>query len=236
MAPPDNWLSPTTPTQPVRSPSWMAPPATSSGDRASWNVRPRRADSVRPSMMPPPRGSVAPPSGGPRSVFPSAPPAPAAILDIDELVAPYLVELRAAVASSAASLQEARREALLASERGLVELAMAIAERVVGRELRIDPSLVSRWAHEGIAALHGEDAIALVASSDVAPHLDDALETSPNVTLEVDPLAVPGTCRLQGRWGRVDASLRARLDATFAALEPPDEEEPPGSRGAKEAP
>lgn len=211
----DSWLEAGS-IRPASSPSWMAP-APQTADRVSWGGRGRRGDSKRPSA-PPARASTPPASGFPRSVIPPAPLAPTAIIDIDELVAPIAAELRAAIASSAASLAEARRDALFETERGLVELAVAIAERVVGRELRTDPTLIAQWAHEGITALNGEDEVTVVCSPDVAARLEGQVGTAALV-LEVDPTAAPGSCRVRGRWGSVDESLRSRLDATVAALE-----------------
>jgi len=215
----ESWLDPKNSIAGASTPSWMAPPPPTAGDRVSWGLR-RRVSDVPRITVPPRISSMAPPiSGMPRSLVPPAPPGPAAIFDIEEVIAPYVAELRTAMEALTASVEAARADALLASERGLVDLALAIAERVVGRELATDPALVSRWAREGIAALHDEDDITIVASTDVAARLEASL---PDVRLEVDAAAEPGSCRVRARWGSVDASMKARLAATMDALEPPE--------------
>jgi len=47
------------------------------------------------------------------------------------------------------------------SEPAIIALAVAIARRVVGRELTTDPSLMQEWIREGMAALPGGEVIEL---------------------------------------------------------------------------
>ena len=55
----------------------------------------------------------------------------------------------------------------------MIELAVAIAERVVGKELTTSPSIVVDWAREGLATLGGDRVASLSVSPDVARALSE---------------------------------------------------------------
>jgi hypothetical protein len=154
---------------------------------------------------------------------PIEPPPP----DPFEVLGPIVEEVRAGFAAAQKSLEEARRDALRTSERQLVELAIAIAERVIGREVTRDRTHVAAWAREGLEALAADDAVKVVVSSRVAlalKSLEDAFGPGVSPEIVVDDRMIDTQCEVRGRWGRVDAGVRARLDAVVAALGLPDEE------------
>jgi len=146
------------------------------------------------------------------------PPAPADAQLTAQLEA-ELEQTRAQLAEALAEAERYRRQVLEASEHQLVELALVIAERVVGRELHADPQLVNRWAREGMQALVGQGPMTLLVSPDVKASLDaNPPRTSASLTIEVDETLPPASCRIRGALGAVDASLVARLDAVADAL------------------
>lgn len=130
-------------------------------------------------------------------------------------------ELTRGLEAARLSVEAARKEALLSSEREIVRLALAVAERVVGRAFEADPSMVAAWVKEGIAALAHEDSVRCVVSPRLGEILQAhgsfaSLETPPD--LVVDPRFDDVQCEIRGRYGRVDAGLEARLDAVASAL------------------
>jgi len=109
------------------------------------------------------------------------------------------------------------------AEGQLVELACAIARRVVGRELSVDPTLLAGLASEGIDALGSKERLTVRLGD-----LDDdaALETirqrlvarAPQCEVVRDPTLSRGTCVVETEYGTVDESIEARLASVIAAL------------------
>jgi flagellar biosynthesis/type III secretory pathway protein FliH len=149
--------------------------------------------------------------------------------DSPELVA-LVADLKAIVRSAAEQVVETRRRALQESERELVRLAFAIATRVVSREVDVDPTLVTAWAREGIDALGAHDRVTIALSPEVVEALEargerPGLEELGEVV--ADPRLGRAECEVRGKFGRIDESVKARLDAVAAALELDQEEELP---------
>ncbi len=151
-----------------------------------------------------------------------------------EQESPELLELMSDLRSTVLSVQRAgehlRRETLESSERDLVRLAIAIATRVVGREIQVDPTLIAAWAKEGIEAIGSHDRVVVALSPEIVAALEargdkDALGELADVV--ADPRLSKSDCEVRGKFGRIDEGVHARLDAVVAALELDDEEETP---------
>ncbi len=104
----------------------------------------------------------------------------------------------------------------------VIELALAIARRVLARELTTDRSFVASLAREGMAALGaGEGAVVRVGEGfgdremqDLRARLHDTkCEVVVDVTLE------PGRCIVEVVNGRVEESIDDRLRAVVDAIE-----------------
>lgn len=219
-------------------PSWMAPPPPVAPAAMRWTSR--------PSVAPPDPRFPTPPSvadisfvAAPRIEIPDADPEDFAIPekvesrptrdDSPELAA-LVANLKALVASAEHQVLELRREALETTERDLVRLALAIATRVVSREIEIDPTLVTAWAKEGIEALGAHDRVTIALSPEVVEALEARGERAAMAELGdlvSDPRLGRSDCEVRGKFGRVDESMKARLDAVVAALELEDEDEEP---------
>ena len=191
---------------------WSVPPTVAD---IKYTAAPRIEipDDEEPDRLPAP-GSLPPAA----SIPPEGTPELAALLE----------DLRTVIASARAQTLELRREALEKTERDLVHLAIAIAKRVVGREVETDPTIVTAWAREGIDALSSHDRVVVA----LAPEVLEALEASGERTAfeEVadvvsDPRLSRAECEVRGKFGRIDESVRARLDAVVAALDLDDDEE-----------
>lgn len=216
------WASP--PREPGPVPSWIAPRKERVSSRS-----PLRPPSVSPTS------SRRPSSDRSISQRPSSPPPdlmanaelraprtptipPPVIAEKCETCEGHVDEMdmmRAALAASEARVQSMRRTVLLECESELVKLALAVAERVVGRELATDPALVAAWAREAIAALEGSENVVLAAAPDVVRRLETEALGAP---LVVDETLPAGTCEARGEPGRASASARDRLEAVAEAL------------------
>jgi len=146
-------------------------------------------------------------------------------LPVDLLADAALREENAALAArldeAARALGPLRAQALRDGEPELVRLALAVAERVVGRELATDPALVAGWAREAVEALLAREGLVLTVSPDVAAAVSPeawgrALATP--YTLAVDASLPPHACSARAGAATVDAGLGARLSAMRDAL------------------
>lgn len=196
----------------------VAPPrpaAVLPGQASPGQPQPGRGPAAEPSIAPPsmPWGQMgALPSLRPLvSMMPSQPPGP----DAHEVAA-----LRASLDAALAAASKARQDILESSERDLVDLALMVASRVVGRELRTDPTLVSAWVREGVAGLVAEDDVSVTVSPDVAGSLGEGAGLG--YRLAVDPSLRPLSCVVRGRYGRVDVGAEARLRLLAEALGVPE--------------
>jgi Flagellar assembly protein FliH len=157
-----------------------------------------------------------------------APPLPRvslAPIDLDAIEARHAEQieaLRQQVAQALSALELARPEVLAASKPEVVRLALAVAERVVGHELRTDPGIVERWVQQGLEHMSDEDKIAVVVAPDVADKLGEEpwrRADGAAVSAQVDPALPAGHCELRGKFCRVDASVKARLAAVARELD-----------------
>jgi flagellar assembly protein FliH len=233
-----------TPTRPL--PSWLSPrrePVNASGP-----LRPAREPGSSTKILRatprPHSGSEAPDAPDPRDAHLTAGSSIPALhhAHLPTQVAPLVIErlpdgalsadeaaalraelevARATIAENAIAMASLRREILEASEADLVQLATAIAERIVRREVRVDPELVAKWAQEGLGALGEHDELTVVISSDVAKALPEARFRQllgDGVALRVDAELPAGSCEVRGRHGRYDASVDSRMAAILDAL------------------
>ncbi|MBX3186756.1 MAG: hypothetical protein KF819_07060 [Labilithrix sp.] len=120
--------------------------------------------------------------------------------------------LAAEVDAARAALATFEAKVLGDAERELVRLAAALAERVVGRELAIDPSLVVAWAREALAESSFGEALAIAVSPDVAAQIgNDAWgELAPRVL--VDASLPEATSELRDGAVALRSSAQTRLD------------------------
>jgi len=137
-----------------------------------------------------------------------------------------LTELIDRLAASIELLAGERGRIFARAEAQLVELAVAIARRVIGRELSVDPSLLADLASEGIDALGPKERL-VVRLGELDD--DDAIETirdrltarAPQCQVLQDPTLSRGSCVVETEYGSVDESLETRLATVIAALGAP---------------
>lgn len=137
--------------------------------------------------------------------------------------------LRADNASLAARLAEAegasersRAQWVRDGEPELVRLALAVAERVVGRELAANPAVVASWAREAVDSLLTREGLSVTVSADVAAAVpagawERSFGTPPPISVDVS--LPPHSCNVSAGPAAADAGLAARFFAMRDALE-----------------
>lgn len=119
---------------------------------------------------------------------------------------------------------DARREDLLRqAERGAVALALAIARRVVAREVAADPELVRDIVSEALGELDHPDQLTIRVHPGAVDMLDPeqiaARAGLESAAILPDAAISPGGCRLETGLGELDARMETRLEEIAKALE-----------------
>ncbi len=133
-----------------------------------------------------------------------------------------LVAARARIESLEGELAAARGAATVMAEQmredaesELVKLAMAVAERVVGRELSVTPTLIVDWAREVVAASDLGGSFVVATSAALSAAVPDAAWGELEDALRMDPALPAGTCEVRDGGRTVTVSAEERL-ATVA--------------------
>ena len=129
-------------------------------------------------------------------------------------------QLETALAEAIAENARMRKEILAASEKELVQLAIAIAEQVVGSELAIDPELPVQWAKNAVDQLASDDEVTIAISPEVEPLIrrEKWLEFVPNAIIVVDASLKPGHTQVRAGATRLGAGSADRLHAVLEAI------------------
>lgn len=111
------------------------------------------------------------------------------------------------------------------TEEQLVTLARAIARRVIGREIEMDPEILLTLAAEGIDALGDRDKVVVrfgfLDRDDLLSSMVERLKRrAPRCEVLQDPSLGAGQCVVESEFGQVDESVDARLDNVMRALLP----------------
>lgn len=113
-----------------------------------------------------------------------------------------------------------RNEMVRRSERQMVELALALARRIVNQELSVDRNVVLAMARSAI------DRLVESARVTVRLHPQDYEATThertapgrPNVTVTPDPQIAQGACRVESDMGVLEAGVDAQIQEFGRAL------------------
>jgi flagellar assembly protein FliH len=124
-------------------------------------------------------------------------------------------------------LQSLRAEMIHKTERQVVQLSIAMAKRIVHREISLDPELLSAMARVAL------DRLGDAASATIRLHPDDYAATagatsadrtdSSVVRVVADPVVRRGGCLVQSEFGLIDVSADAQIQELATALLGSDE-------------
>jgi flagellar assembly protein FliH len=126
------------------------------------------------------------------------------------LAAPVLQNFGAVVRELAGARQQARRE----SEESMVRLAIAIAQRVLHREISTDPLAILGLVRAGLDRLSARELHRLRLSPGDAQIARDNradLQLPPAVEILADPALAPGSAIFETERGDLDASISTQL-------------------------
>jgi flagellar assembly protein FliH len=123
-----------------------------------------------------------------------------------------------------ATLEEAQRRWLARAEIEALDLAVEMARRLVGRELRCDPTAVAGGAVEALRAAGRRRALRVrlnpesLADLRLHPAALDEASAGAELQLLADPTLVPGDVVVETEAGQVDARIASRLERFRVAL------------------
>lgn len=140
----------------------------------------------------------------------------AGLLDAQDAAAREIASMREDLRRSLADLSQVRSDLLRRTEREVVNMALAIARKVLDREARIEPAVILALAKAAADRLSGEGRVEVeVSQADFA-----ALGDSSSPSLEIVPAAHlrPGQCLVTSATGFIDVSLQAQIDEIAAQL------------------
>jgi flagellar assembly protein FliH len=125
------------------------------------------------------------------------------------------------LADTIQELAEVRRTMIRETERQMVQLAMAIARRVVRREVAIDSDLTLTMARVALERLGDSTAVTIRLHPDdfeATCRQREALFAGSHVTVAPDSAVSRGGCLVQSDFGYVDASVDAQFQELARAL------------------
>jgi flagellar biosynthesis/type III secretory pathway protein FliH len=138
-------------------------------------------------------------------------------------------ELRSATASAAAlaiKLEAMAPSRTNAVAHAIAEVALAVARRVVGANLVVDPAILVGALETAVGKINGSPDARVLLHPDVVEQVRDTWEAThgrsylgKSWTFEGDPALPPGGCMLRNEHGFVDAGLETQLEEIGIALD-----------------
>jgi hypothetical protein len=197
-------------------PSWITPPRQEQA--AEQAAKEALAGAAMTAPVPIVIAPEVPPSKTPPRPPVSVPPPASIAASERELALTREVEsLRAQLAATRAEVAQARNAVLAILEPEVVELACAIAERIIDAEVATDGALFSRWAREGLAALGDPTNATIAVAPDLARNAE-AAQLSAIAPLVTDQALPPGHCEVRAGAAAIEVGARARVAAMRETL------------------
>lgn len=124
-----------------------------------------------------------------------------------------------------AQAEKIRQQTLEKMEEEIVELAREIAEKLVSRQLTLDPGMVMQIAEESLRLVADRLQVVLYINPQEMElvetrrdHLESLLSERAQLQFIADGEIQPGGCRVETEQGRVDATMKTRWDQLVRAL------------------
>jgi len=121
--------------------------------------------------------------------------------------------------------QEQAAEAFAAAERQVVELALAVAGKVLAREVAENPMVILPIVKEALPTVEAQEQITIRVHPDcyelvlaTRPELQAALSRANTLTVTADSALREGDCIIETPFGTVDARIDSQLEMVKAAL------------------
>ncbi|WP_428305261.1 FliH/SctL family protein [Lacipirellula sp.] len=137
---------------------------------------------------------------------------------LDEKVAQQMRSLTPALQAAAKQVEDAKQEWLRHWERTAIELAAAMAERIIRGELSRRPEITLEWVRESLQLAAGTGDMSIQLSPADQSTLKKQVQQiaavfAPlaNVTVTASPAIAPGGCRLVTEFGVIDQQIETQL-------------------------
>lgn len=138
---------------------------------------------------------------------------------LDEKVARQMKLLTPALADAVKQIDDSRQEWLQAWETRTVQLACAIAQRIVRRELQQQPELPAQWIAEALRMCAGSAEITLrlnpvdhATLGAQASKLATEFHPAAPANVVADESITPGGCRVETEFGSIDQQIETQLE------------------------
>ena len=133
--------------------------------------------------------------------------------------------LLSSLKESLSGLHKVKKQILLDSEREAVELALAIARKIVCQEVATDRNVVLNVVKESLRKVVGHKKIKIRLCPDDLQFMNDAKSQIPGLTedfekiiFEADKSIMNGGCIIDTRFGDIDARIERQLQAVEEAF------------------
>jgi flagellar biosynthesis/type III secretory pathway protein FliH len=138
---------------------------------------------------------------------------------LEEKVAQQMKSLTPALAQASKQIEDSRQEWLQTWESRTVQLACAIARRIVRRELQHQPDLPTKWVAEALRMCAGSAEITLrlnpadhATLGGQAAKLAEEFHSAAPAKIVADESITPGGCRVETEFGSIDQQIETQLE------------------------
>lgn len=125
-----------------------------------------------------------------------------------------------------ASLTDIKTRLVVENEAVLIKLVYAVVNRLVMREIKENPGIVTELLSQTLKNLQSDERIVIKLAADDLLFIQTAKEKMErnfeflqNARLEVDDHIRPGGCLIETNYGSIDATLEERLENVWKVLE-----------------
>ncbi|MEK6247562.1 MAG: flagellar assembly protein FliH, partial [Planctomycetales bacterium] len=134
--------------------------------------------------------------------------------------------LKKIVSDTAEQLHCAHQQWLVEADNKVLQLAVAIAERIIRRQLDRDPEISLQWIRESLELLSSSTSLQVFLNPNDEQTLGKetkqlAAKIAPvaDVKIVADQAVLPGECRVETRQGLVDHTIQSQLQRITEELE-----------------
>lgn len=126
------------------------------------------------------------------------------------------------LSNTLSDLMHVRADMIRHTERQMVQLALAIARRVVHREVSLDADLLLAMMHVALDRLSDAARVTIrlnpIDHQSVTAAMNGGATLTSQVTLAADPRVARGGCRVESEYGDIDAGVDAQIQEIARAL------------------
>jgi hypothetical protein len=116
-------------------------------------------------------------------------------------------------------LKKARDEVVQSSEAQLIDLSMSIAEKIVQKQIEMDPTVIKSVVEDTFNKISGSDRITFKINpedaaifNDFQPYIESRLIGVEKITIQHDGSIAQGGCIIETDLGFVDVTIREKLN------------------------